>query len=369
MPSGAKKRKAARKKKQKESNINPSTNNPKDNDDLKSQDGKGSDGNSPVYHEHDGLRNPSNDGSEELEERGPLTAQPRASDVESSEEVPRDVKIDHVLGGEEGGGVLVERGLESEESSESTNASFEHIETAKESHYQDGNGYDISKGESFTQKRGLESEEISKSKNVSFEHIETANGGDTSKGESFPEKNSEDGYCNSVEEAIASHELVKSIDSSPSKMISITEMAPVKKTVNSASDPAVTSIKAMNFVSEVEKSDSGSVLLEKSVVHPAEATNFAMKVNEDNAYPLTNQNVTTSSVKEPKPKACDNEVLASLSASPFTKFTNGAENIKDSKTAEQSENQPRVASAPNVVKKTSWLSCCGLFEILLTSNR
>nr|KYP38088.1 hypothetical protein KK1_040680 [Cajanus cajan] len=291
MPSGAKKRKAARKKKQKESNINPSANNPKDNDDLKSQDGKGSDGNSPVYYEHDGLRNPSNDGSEELEERGPLTAQPRASDVESSEEVPRDVKIDHLLGGEEGGGVLVER--------------------------------------------GLESEEISKSKNVSFEHIETANGGDTLKGESFPEKNSEDGYCNSVEEAIASHELVKSIDSSPSKMISITEMAPVEETVNSASDPAVTSIKAMNFVSEVEKSDSGSVLLEKSVVHPAEATNFAMKVNEDNAYSLTNQNVTTSSVKEPKPKECDNEVLASLSASPFTKFTNGAENIKDSKTAEQ----------------------------------
>ncbi|XP_029126450.1 uncharacterized protein LOC114915725, partial [Cajanus cajan] len=117
-------------------------------------------------------------------------------------------------------------------------------------------------------------------------------------------------------------------------MISITEMAPVEETVNSASDPAVTSIKAMNFVSEVEKSDSGSVLLEKSVVHPAEATNFAMKVNEDNAYSLTNQNVTTSSVKEPKPKECDNEVLASLSASPFTKFTNGAENIKDSKTAE-----------------------------------
>ncbi|TKY60098.1 hypothetical protein E2542_SST17193 [Spatholobus suberectus] len=242
MPSGAKKRKAARKKKEKESNTNPSTNNPQGNDDLKSQDEKGSDGgegNSPAFHEHDDHHNPFNDRSEDLEERGPSAAQPRASDVESLEEVLSDVKIDQVLGGQEDGVVLVERGLASEESSESKNVSFEHIETAKESYCENGNG------------------------------------GNTSKVESLPEKNSEDGNCNSVEEAIVCHALVKSIDSSPSKMTSITEMAPVEETVNSASDSSVNSVKAMASVSEVENSDTGSVLLEKSVVHPVEVTNLA----------------------------------------------------------------------------------------------
>ncbi|KAL2343227.1 hypothetical protein Fmac_004512 [Flemingia macrophylla] len=357
MPSGPKKRKAARRKKQKESNINLSSDNPKGNDDLKSQDEKGSDGgerNSPGYHEHDDHCNQFNGGSDKLEERGPSAAQPHASDV----------KIDRVLGGEEGGVVVVERGSESEGSSESTNLSLENIETAKESYHGDGNGQDTSKVESFTEKRGSES------KNVCFEHIETAkksyyedgNGDDTSKGESFTVKNSEDGNNNSLEKAIASHELVKSIGSSPSKMISTTDMAPIEETVNSDSDPVVTSVKAMASVSEVEKSDRGSVLVEKSV-DPVEATNFAMKVNEDKAYPLTNENVTTPNVEEPKPKECDSEVLASLSAGPFTKFTNGGEHMKDSKPAEQSENQPHVLTS-KVVKKTSWLSCCGLFEVL-----
>ncbi|RDX63809.1 hypothetical protein CR513_57717 [Mucuna pruriens] len=334
MPSGAKKRKAARKKKEKERNINPSTNNPQGNVDLKSQDEKGSDGgesNSPAFHEHvDDHHHPFTDGSGELEERDPSAAQLRASDSESLEEVPSDVKIDQVLGGKEDSVVLVERGLESEESSESKNVSFEHTETAKELYY------------------------------------ENRNGGDTSKGESLTEKNSEDGNCNSVEEAIASHELVKSIDS---KMTSITEMAQVEETVNLGADSSVNSVKAMASVSEVEKSDTESVLLEKSVVHPVEVTNLVVKINEDDVYPLINENVTTSSMEKPKPKEYDSKVLASLSASPFTKITNGAEHIKDSKTAERSENQPCVALAPNVVQKTSWLSCCGLFEVVSSSNR
>lgn len=328
MPSGAKKRKAARKKKQKGNN----TNNPQGNEDLKSIDEKGSDdgeGDSPAHHhEHDDHHNPFNDGSEEPEERGPSASQLHASDVESSEEVSSDVKIDQVLRGKDNV-ILVERVLKSEECCESANVSSEQIEIAKESFYENGNG------------------------------------GDTSKGEFLTEKNTQDGNSNSVEEAIVSRELVKSIDSSPSKMTSITEMALVEGTVNSAADSLVSSIKALAPVSEVEKSDTGSVLLEKSVVHPVEVTNLDMKNNEDNVYPLTDENVT-SSVEEPKPKEYDSEVLASLPASPVNKFTNGA---KDPETAEQSENQPHVALAPNVVQKTSWLSCCGLFEVLSSSNR
>ncbi|XP_061362590.1 uncharacterized protein LOC133306302 [Gastrolobium bilobum] len=333
MPSGAKKRKAVKKKKEKESNINPSTNNPQGNDDLKSQDEKGSDGgeaSSPAYDDHDDHRHPFNDGSKELEERDPSAAQPYASDAKSMEEVPSDVKIDNVFGEKEDSVVMIERDLKSEESSERKNVGLEHIETAKESCY--GNG--------------------------------------TSNGESLTEKNSKDENYNSFEEAIACHELVKSIDSSPSEMTLITKNAPVVETDDSAAESSVNSVKAVASVSEVENNDTGSVLLEKSAIPPVEVTNHTMKINEDNVYPLTDENATTSSLEEPKRKEYDSKVLASLSASPpFTKFTNGGENIKDSDTPECSENQHHAASAPHIVQKTSWLSCCGLFEVLSGSNR
>ena len=63
---------------------------------MKSRDEKGSDGgegNSPAFREHGDHRNPFNDGSEDLEERGPSAAQPHAPDVVGSlEEVVSDVK-------------------------------------------------------------------------------------------------------------------------------------------------------------------------------------------------------------------------------------------------------------------------------------
>ncbi|XP_027346898.1 uncharacterized protein LOC113858435 [Abrus precatorius] len=320
MPSGAKKRKAARKKKEKES----ITNNPQGNNGLKSQDEKGSDGGeggSTAYHEHDEHHHTFNDGSGEVDKRDPSAAQSHAYDVKSMQEVPSDVKIDQVSGGKEGNVVLVERGLKSEESSGRKSVSFEHVEAAQESHYVNGNG------------------------------------GDTSKGESLTEKNSKDENC---KEEAAYHELGKSIDSSISKMTSnsINENGPVEKSVNS--------VKAMASVSEVENSDTGSVLLEKPVVHPVEVINAAMKINKDS---LINETVTKSNMEEPKPEEYESKVLDSRSASPFTKFSNGAEHIKDSETAEFSEDQLCVASDPNVVQKTSWLSCCGLFEALSSSNR
>ncbi|KAK7369185.1 hypothetical protein VNO80_11220 [Phaseolus coccineus] len=176
MPSGAKKRKAARKKKEKENKINPTTNNPQGNGGLKSIDEEGSDGgegNFPAYDGHDDQYNPFKDGSEELES----AAQRHAFDVESLKVVSCDVKIDQELGGKEDCVVLVERSLKSEESFESKNISFEHNETAKKSYFENGNGID------------------------------------TSNGESLSEKNLDNGNCISVEEAIVRHVFVKSNDS------------------------------------------------------------------------------------------------------------------------------------------------------------
>ncbi|BAT73564.1 hypothetical protein LR48_Vigan01g038300 [Vigna angularis] len=300
MPSGAKKRKAARKRKEKENKTNPSTNNPQGNGGLKSigEDGSdGGEGNFPAYNGHDDQHNPFKDGSEELQS----AAQPHASDVESLKVVFSDVKIDQVFGGKEDCVVLVEGSLKSEESSESKSISFEHHETAKESYFEN----------------------------------ENENGSYTSQGESLSEKNSNNGNFISVEEAVVCHVSVKSNDS----------------------------------VSKIENSDSGNVVLDKPVVHPEEVNNLAMKLNEDNVYSLTNENERTLSMEEPKLKECDSNTLTPVSASAFTKFTNGAKHIKDCDLAERSKNQPHSALAPNVVQKTSWLSCCGLFEVLSSSHR
>ncbi|KAJ8761181.1 hypothetical protein K2173_001237 [Erythroxylum novogranatense] len=48
---------------------------------------------------------------------------------------------------------------------------------------------------------------------------------------------------------------------------------------------------------------------------------------------------------------------------------NDAQNVNDFETSDVSENQPLVGSAPRVTQRTSWLSCCGLFEVFTGSNR
>lgn len=276
------------------------------NDELKSLDEKGSDGgegSSPGYRDHDDHHHPFNEGSEELEDGDLPAAQPSTSDVKSMEEVPSDIQTDKVVEGKEDNGVLIQRDMKFEESSESKDASFEHIEIAKESYYGNENTSGPSNDESVT------------------------------------EKKSKDEDYNSTQEAIAYHELVKSIDSSPSKMTLIAENAPVKETGNSADESSVNSVTAVASVSEVEKDDTRSVLLEKSIVPSLGVTDLAMKINEDNVYPLGDETATTSSLEEPKPKECDGKVLASLSAGPFAKANNGAEHIKNSETRERSENQ------------------------------
>ncbi|CAL0329893.1 unnamed protein product [Lupinus luteus] len=434
MPSGPKKRKAAKKKKQNENNIN----NLQGNDELKSQDEIGSDGgevSSPRDHDHgNDHQNPFNEGSEEAEKRDLPASQPIASDAKSTEEIPSDTQIDKILGQKEDSVVLIEGDMKSEES----DVSFEHIETAKESCYGNENGGGTSKDESVTNnpkdedyniigeaivchelvksidspssdvtsiaenapveetgnsavessvtskedsvvlvEGDMKSEESSESKDVNFEHIETAkescygneNGSGTSNDESITKNNPKDEDYNSIEEAIVCHELVKSIDSPPSDVTSIAENAPVEETGNSVAESSVYSVKAVASLSVAENDDNGSVLVENTVVPSVGVTDLAMKINEDRVYPLIDENARTSNLKEPKPKESDSKVITSLSASPITKSFNGAEHIKESETPECSQNQPLVASAPRIVQKTSWLSCCGLYEVVSGSDR
>lgn len=329
MPSGAKKRKAAKKKKEKES---PSTTNPQGSDELKSQDEKGSDGGeggSPSHGDHDLAFN------EDVEEKDPSGAQPSDAASKDLEEVPGDTKIDESERGKEGD-VLIEWDVKSEEGFGSKDGSVGHVESAKESDIGNGNG--------------------------------NGNSGSSSD-ESGTVKNSKDEFHNSVNETVKFNELVKSMESLHAKMTSTTQNVTVEETgdlvVESSADP----VKAAVSVPEVQNIDNKNALLEKTMDSQVEATDLAVEKNEDKEHPSSDQNVRTLNLEEPKPREFDNEVSASVSHSPIPESTIGAEHVKDSDTAECSENKPSIASTPHVVQKTSWLSCCGLFEALSGSNR
>ncbi|KAL2327458.1 hypothetical protein Fmac_020885 [Flemingia macrophylla] len=324
MPSGAKKRKAAKKKKEKES---PLTTNPQGSDELKSQDEKGSDGGdggSPSHGDHDLAFN------EDVEEKDPSAAQ--TSDVASKdlEEVPGDAKIDETKRGNEGV-VVIEWDMKFV-GVESKNGSIGHAESAKESDNGRGNS-------------GCSSDETG------------------------TVKNSKDESHNSINETVAFDELVKSMESFHTKMASTTQNVTVEETgdlvVESSADP----VKAVASVPEVQNIDIENALLEKSTGSQAEAVELAVEKSEDKEHDFSDQNVRPLNLEESKPREFDNEVSASVSDNPIPESTIGAEHVNYSDTPECSENKPIVASAPRVVQKTSLLSCCGLFEALSSSGR
>ncbi|KAK4259447.1 hypothetical protein QN277_005776 [Acacia crassicarpa] len=194
MPSGAKKRKAAKKKKEKEADINPPSNNPQGSDDLKSQDGKGSDGgegSSSAYHDHDD--HPFNEGSEEVEEGDQSVAYPSISDIKPMEEVPGDITNAEVVGGQEFSVVKIESDLKSEERSDRVNENVENVRSFKES--LDGHG----------NSSGTASDEFLKKDNSKDELYNSQQKAFTSEGLTYP--------VDSSTEVAGGHKVIVKIDS------------------------------------------------------------------------------------------------------------------------------------------------------------
>ncbi|MDV3201228.1 MAG: hypothetical protein Q8877_03520, partial [Sweet potato little leaf phytoplasma] len=133
------------------------------------------------------------------------------------------------------------------------------------------------------------------------------NGGNSSGGlnDETVRESAKDEPKNSVKEAVTFDDLVKSIDSSHAKMTSISENAPVGDTGNSVLESPVVPVRAVDSISGVTGSDSGSALPEKSVTSQVGPIDLAVKKNGDKVHPLSD----------------------------------GTEHVKDSETAESSENQ------------------------------
>ncbi|XP_054793516.1 uncharacterized protein LOC129299099 [Prosopis cineraria] len=285
MPSASRRRKAAKKKKVKEANINPSSDGQQGSDDLKSQDEKGSDAGEVSL------------SANEL------------SDFESVGFVKTKEDIVGKIGGE----------LKSEETSDGKRDIIKYTESAEESNH------------------------------------ENKNSNATSTYGSPSERDSDFKSCNSIQEAATPEYLGKSSGSAPVQMMFISENTPFKEIDDS--------VKTESLVSVEKSSDTESSLPEKPAAAKVGAADLGMQRNDDKVYPSSNENAGVLSLDVSKQKEYDSKLPNSSYGSPIPESTNAIEHTKDSEIPECSEEQPLVASDPPM-RKSSWLNCCGLFELL-----
>ncbi|KAB1208585.1 hypothetical protein CJ030_MR7G001008 [Morella rubra] len=205
-----------------------------------------------------------------------------------------------------------------------------------------------------------------------------------------PGKKPEEQAYNSVLEASSYDDLIKPVDPPLAEVMPATGNAPGGEAVISTAEsvPDADSVRPVFSVSQetihmtapVENAVTADVvesgpkeseekLVPKSGESPAAETDSALKNNEDKVFLLPDENVLASSTVV-EPVSSVYEVKTSPSSSvPVAATTCGAGHVKVSETPDCSESQPVVAPAPQVVQKTSWLSCCGLFELLTGFGR
>ncbi|XP_022142230.1 uncharacterized protein LOC111012397 [Momordica charantia] len=140
MPSGAKKRKAAKKKKELGAHINPSSNTSQGNDDVKSQDDKGSDSgelDSPASQNHPSHSNPFGEGNKEIQESSSSSSRV-LSNIETNQKVG--------LASESKNGTVQNESVEgscANDRSSSSSSDDESVDTTKNSEVLDGKTNDL----------------------------------------------------------------------------------------------------------------------------------------------------------------------------------------------------------------------------------
>ncbi|KAF5475219.1 hypothetical protein F2P56_007049 [Juglans regia] len=297
MPSGGKKRRAAKKKKGSETHtIKLSTNNTRGNDDW-SQDGKESD-NSPASRDQDSDQNPFNEGSEDLEERDPSSIQSFVAEDKSMEGFPINVEGVQKIGLEDDGVIEIERELKSGENFESKNGSIEHVELAKESH--DGN-------------------DQSSSSSSSDDEARVTNG------------KPKEAY-NSVLEASSYDDLVKPVDSSPAEVMWVNENPSVGETVNLIAEtaPFIESVKTVASVSQETSHRTESAPVENPVI--ADVVESGPKENPLVESPNLMVSVPQETIYMTESASIQNQVIADVVESgpkenPVVEFPNPAVSV------------------------------------------
>ncbi|XP_021594576.1 uncharacterized protein LOC110601663 isoform X2 [Manihot esculenta] len=383
MPSGAKKRKAAKKKKEQQSNNSSSVDNssPRGNDDPKSQDeSDGGEVGSPASQEHHSEQNPFNEENEESDKKDSSFA----SGCTPVEGVTKDAEGSQKVGVEDNTAVTIERELNPEQYMESKDISVEHVESAKDSH----DGDDKSSSNSSD----------GESRVFDIKWKEEANSASSNVEKAFPEEVTQIFEIGQTLEEAAGNLVAKTV---PTGLVTpVLPMYEVAKHVMEGAE--VENSEVLDVVELGLKENEDKFLLQSSDVVSA----LVPEKNKDNFFPVLDKNVgpstdvicSTANGNEYKTLTLSGAYSAETSLyaenvndsgnsngtvianEPTTKMSkssgnytsetsNDADKAKDTEISRYTESQPLVPPAPQVSQRTSWMSCCGLFEVFTVSNR
>ncbi|XVF87232.1 hypothetical protein PTKIN_Ptkin18bG0102200 [Pterospermum kingtungense] len=318
MPSGAKKRKAAKKKKEQQAannNGSSTNNNPHGNDDPRSQDERDSDGGevgSPASsqdgHNH---QHPFGQGGEEGK-RAPSLVQSHVTEENSVGEATGDGESTEKSGSDDVISVKIEKELGPKEDLESTLVHVQLVEHDKSSSSSSSSGSSDDESQAFEKKSKEAASYTNEDKSATVMSEEVLK--------------------------VAESEALGDADS------------------NSAVETAAVDILVKTVTQEVNPATKISE--NKSVTDVVESE---LNESEEKLLPSSNGTMVELEGNEGK--------LSPSSGAPIAESSNVAEKPQNSGPHDYPEKQPLVPSTPPVVRRTSFLSCCGLFDVFTGSGR
>ncbi|XP_011005827.1 PREDICTED: transcription factor mef2A isoform X1 [Populus euphratica] len=416
MPSGAKKRKAAKKKREQEANNNNnssiSTDNHQGNDDPKSHDETETDGGevgTSVSQDQHNHQHPFNEGNEEYEKGGPSPSDSLANKNKPMEVVTGDAE----------GSLQVESEDSIAVNIESKSVSIEHVDSSKESHDEDDRS---SSSSSFSN----ESQDFEKkSKEANDEEKEIGSFSEEVKQISENEKLVKEADSNSVLETasadlvdpvvpisetekfvieiaqVENPEVLEVVESCfeededkllpvsnetaevspatvvPKKNEEVVEscfekdeykLLPVSNEIGVVSPATVVPKKNEKVVESCFAEDEDKLLPVPNEIAEVSPATVVPKKNEDKVFPISDENVGASAnVVGSSAYGNVGKTLVS-SASHSAETGNGEEKTKYTDARQITENKPPLACGPRVAERTSWMSCCGIFDVLTGSK-
>ncbi|KAJ6377464.1 hypothetical protein OIU76_026439 [Salix suchowensis] len=427
MPSGSKKRKAAKKKMEKNDNSSINSNNPQGNGDPRSLDEREGDCGevgSPVSQDQHNYQHPFNEGNGDSEKGGPSPANSSAHQNKPIEGVPGDAEGSHQVEPEDNSAIKIER--DSEQNVESKDI-IEHVDCRKESHDEDDRSSSSSSSSNesqvFENKSNEANDEEKEKEVVSFpnevkqipeneklvkevnnnsvleiiEHVDcrkesndeddrsSSSSSSSKESQVFENKSNEANDEEKEKEVVSFHNEVKQIPENE-KLVKEVKNNSVLETVSAVYlvNPVVPISETEKFVMESVQVENSEVLevvesgFEENEDRFLHISNEVVEVsptivvpnkNKDKLFPTSDENVGASSnVVGSSVYGNLGKTLAS-SDSHSTEIGNGADENKDTDALENTVNQSLLSSASQVAERTSWMSCCGLFDVFKGSNR
>ncbi|KDP21191.1 hypothetical protein JCGZ_21662 [Jatropha curcas] len=371
MPSGAKKRKAAKKKKQQANNNgdNSSINNsnPQGNDDPKSQDERESDGGDTGSPKSQDQHNQQDSANEENEESVKRDSPSFLSENRPIESVTGDAEGSQKVGVEDDTVIKIERELNSEQDIESKDV----IVQVEAKELLDGDNKSSSSSSSDEEPHVFDKKWKEESHN--------------SVGKVFPEevtqvsgieKSPKEANGNSVVETlstvvvpifgVAKHVMEGAGVENP-EVLEVVEQGLKEdedKLLPKSSDTIAGLVPGKN--------DGNVVPVLEDNVRVKTDVNSNVNGNEDNRLTSSGTPETThaENIKDSETSGGNASVNeGKLTSSRAFEAIGDVDRAKDCETSEYTETQPLVPPAPQLAQRTSWMSCCGLFEAFSGSNR